>query len=174
MLYLDSEDILSMSAVSRAWYKIAHGIAPLLPGLTMKVSVSVPVDGHAVIGPYPSWPFPVEVDFSYERGVRRFTFNAIVHTMVLSDCQGINDVSALGGVHTLYLNGCRGIFDFSTLGSVRNLDLSQCPNVVDVSALGGVHTLYLCYCPNVVDVSALGGVHNLYLTGCRSCRLEVK
>ena len=43
--------------------------------------------------------------------------------LICSDCNGVTDVSALGGVHTLSLSWCKG--------------------VTDVSALGGVHTLYL-------------------------------
>jgi hypothetical protein len=67
----------------------------------------------------------------------------------LSGCQGIRDVSALGGVHTLDLSGCPGITDVSAVGGVHTLDLSECEDIHDVSALGGVHTLHLSGCPGI-------------------------
>jgi hypothetical protein len=44
-----------------------------------------------------------------------------VHSLKLSSCQGISDVSALGGVHFLDLSYCQGISDVSALGVVPAL-----------------------------------------------------
>jgi hypothetical protein len=38
-------------------------------------------------------------------------------------CQGIRDVSSLGGVHSLKLFCCSGISDVSALGGVHTLNL---------------------------------------------------
>lgn len=85
-----------------------------------------------------------------------------IHTLRLSNCQGITDVSALGYVHTLYLSDCHGITDVSALGNVHTLDLSGCQGITDVSALGNVHTLYLYSCERITDVSMLGNVPKLF------------
>jgi len=89
-----------------------------------------------------------------------------VHTLDLSYCDNVSDVSNLGGVHTLNLRHCDNISDVSALGGVHTLNLSGCRNVSDVSALGGVHSLNLYNCQNVTDVSALGGVYALNLGRC--------
>lgn len=44
-----------------------------------------------------------------------------VHTLNLSQCDNLNDVSALGGVHTLKLFRCVLIDDVSALNTVRSL-----------------------------------------------------
>jgi hypothetical protein len=113
-------------------------------------------------------------------------YKSIIHTLNLSCCKGITDVSALGAVHTLNLGYCRNITDVSALGAVHDLNLRFCDNITDVSSLGSVHTLNLSWCTgitdvsslgavhtlnlsfsdNITDVSALGGVHTLYLYGC--------
>ena len=58
-------------------------------------------------------------------------------------CDGVTDVSALCGVHTLNLSGCQGVTDVSSLWvDVHTLNLTMgVTGVTDVSALGGVHTL---------------------------------
>ena len=66
-----------------------------------------------------------------------------VHTLNLSGCYGLTDVSALGNVHTLNLSYCTGITDVSALGNVHTLDLSVCYKVTHVSMLGSVHDLIL-------------------------------
>ena len=66
---------------------------------------------------------------------------ANIHTLDLSFCQGVTDVSMLGTVHTLNLWNCRGVTDVSMLGSVHTLDIWNCPGVADVSMLGSVHIL---------------------------------
>ena len=50
-------------------------------------------------------------------------------------------LAVVGHVHTLDLSGCDGITDVSALGGVLTLDLINCTGITDVSALGGVHTL---------------------------------
>ena len=47
-------------------------------------------------------------------------------------------MSALGGVHTLYLSNCKQLTDVSALGGVHTLSLTGCGQLTDVSALGGV------------------------------------
>jgi hypothetical protein len=75
----------------------------------------------------------------------------------LRNCQGISDVSVLGGVHTLNWMNCRGISDVSALGGVHTLNWMNCRGISDVSALGGVHTLNWMNCRGIRDVSALRG-----------------
>eukprot|EP01137_Pigoraptor_chileana_P003585 Opistho-2@43906 len=48
------------------------------------------------------------------------------------------DLSVLGGVHSLDLSNCYGVLNVSTLGGVHSLTLSGCNRVTDVSALVGV------------------------------------
>ena len=62
----------------------------------------------------------------------------------------------LQNVHTLNLSYCTGITDVSALGKVENLNLSFCYRITDVSALGKVKNLHLLYCTSITDVSALG------------------
>lgn len=61
----------------------------------------------------------------------------------LSQCNGVTDVSLLGGHNTLSLRSCQKISDVSSLGSVERLDLAGCSRVVDVSALGGAWQCYI-------------------------------
>jgi hypothetical protein len=93
-----------------------------------------------------------------------------VHTLNLSYCGRLTDVSALGHVHALNLSYCGQLTDVSALGCVHTLNLSYCGRLTDVSALGHVHTLYLSGCHQLTDVSALSHVHNLYLSGCGQFR----
>jgi hypothetical protein len=108
------------------------------------------------------------LDLSRCRGITDVSTLGGVHTLDLSRCRGITDVSTLGGVHDLNLEGCRGITDVSTLGGVHELHLEGCRGITDVSTLGGVHTLDLSRCRGTTDVSTLGGVHDLNLEGCTS------
>ena len=73
-----------------------------------------------------------------------------VHTLDLSDCNGITDVSALSNVHSLNLSDCNGITDVSALSNVHSLNLSGCNDITDISALSNVHTLNLSYCYGIV------------------------
>ena len=110
---------------------------------------------------------------------------ANIHTLDLTGCQQLTDVSALrtvrnldltmtdvedvsqlGTVDTLILSCCKRITDVSHLGTVRVLILMGCDGVSDVSQLGSVHHLDLSRCCNVGDVSQLGSVHHLNLSGC--------
>jgi len=87
-----------------------------------------------------------------------------VHTLNLSYCKNITDVSLLKNVTNLNLTCCKGITDVSALGGVHTLNLSECDGVTDVSALGSVHTLNLSYCYNVTDVSNLFNCKKLILS----------
>ena len=44
-----------------------------------------------------------------------------VHTLHLSYCHKITDVSMLGLIHTLNLYNCKGVTDYSMLGTCINL-----------------------------------------------------
>jgi len=44
-------------------------------------------------------------------------------SLTLVCCNGVTDVSALGGVHTLTLKICDGVTDVSALGGVHTLTL---------------------------------------------------
>lgn len=91
-----------------------------------------------------------------------------VHTLILTGCLQINDVSMLGHIHTLNLAGCYCVTDVSMLGNVHTLNLTSCYRLSDVSMLGGVHTLDLTDCTAITDISALDSVHTLTLTGCKN------
>ena len=89
-----------------------------------------------------------------------------VHSLELTRCTGVTDVSMVGNVHKLVLTKCTGVTDVSALGSVHSLYLFECTGVKDVSALGRVHKLHLDKCTGVTDVSMLGRVHKLILRRC--------
>ena len=87
-----------------------------------------------------------------------------LHTLDLSNCSGVSDVSALAScanLHTLKLTGCFAVVDVSALAScssLHTLDLSGCKGLANVSELAGcasLHTLKLSRCAEVRDVSAL-------------------
>ena len=67
-------------------------------------------------------------------------------------------VTRVGSVHTLNLSKCKNIKDVSALGSVLKLDLSDCQNIIDVSALGSVHELNLHGCKKIKDIGNLFAV----------------
>jgi hypothetical protein len=52
-----------------------------------------------------------------------------VHTLDLSRCKHITDVSALGGVQVLDISRCFGVTDVSALGKVRTLNLEGCNQI---------------------------------------------
>ncbi len=86
-----------------------------------------------------------------------------IHTLNLTRCSNIMDVSPLDRLHTLHhQTGKIKDGDVSALGHLHTLDLSYA-NITDVSALGQVHTLDLSS-SGVVDVSALGRVHTLNIS----------
>jgi hypothetical protein len=86
-----------------------------------------------------------------------------VHTLDLSYCKGIYDVSMLGNVHTLDLSYCKGIYDVSMLGGVHALNLSK-TSPSGVAFLGNVHTLNLSNCSYLGNLSVLRNVHTLSLS----------
>ena len=49
-----------------------------------------------------------------------------IHTLNLSYCKLLSDVSKLGNIHTLDLSGCKILKDVSMLGKVKHLNLSDC------------------------------------------------
>jgi hypothetical protein len=100
----------------------------------------------------------LKLDLSYSNFENIPTIVNNIHTLNLTRCEKITDVSALGNVHTLNLSYCNNIKDVSALGKVRNLDLSACYSIYDVSALGKVYDLNLSWCDKLKDVSMLGNV----------------
>ena len=73
----------------------------------------------------------------------------------------------LGNVHTLILTKCHKITDISGLGKKNYyLDLRQCHNVYDVSSLTNVHTLNLSYSTMVETIyGMLTNVKSLNISG---------
>jgi hypothetical protein len=69
-------------------------------------------------------------------------------------------------IHTLNLSCCKLLSDVSKLGKVHTLNLSYCDGVTDVSKLVNVHILNLSGCENITDVSMLGKVKHLNLSDC--------
>ena len=67
--------------------------------------------------------------FEYYDNKIQISKNLKVHTIDLSWCEKITDVSALGSVHTLNLSGCHKIENVSALGNVHNLNLKCCYNI---------------------------------------------
>ena len=90
-----------------------------------------------------------------------------IHTLDLS-LSSIWDVSEFSNIniHTLYLSYCRRIKDVSNLGNLHTLDLSNCDQISDVSNLGNLHTLILKGCYKLEDVSMLGNLNTLNIRGC--------
>jgi hypothetical protein len=112
---------------------------------------------------------PIEVhtlDLSYCTGVRNVSNLRKVHTLLLQHCSEVEDVSPLKNVHNLSLINCKKVTNVSSLEGVHTLDLSYCTGINDVSSLGKVHNLSLHGCTNVTDVSSLGEVYNLDLSYC--------
>lgn len=87
-----------------------------------------------------------------------------LYSLNLSSCRNITDVSMLGRgrIHKLNLKGCRGINDFSHLGSIHYLDLSF-TNIRNTEGLGNVDTLILVNCENLSDITSLGKNKRLIL-----------
>jgi hypothetical protein len=94
-----------------------------------------------------------------------------IHTLIMSDCWNVTDVSALSGIHTLDMGDCNRVTDVSALAGIHWLNMSGCNRVTDVSALAGIHTLYMGFCTGITDVSCLtsGGrtIHMLNMNFCR-------
>ena len=67
-------------------------------------------------------------------------------------------------MHSLNLSGCVGVVDVSALGGVHSLNLSGCVGVVDVSALGGVHSLTRNWWNNQVMFLSRTGSASFYWT----------
>jgi hypothetical protein len=84
------------------------------------------------------------------------------HSLDLSHCRDITDVSAQGDVHTLSLIHYLRVTDVNALGNVNSLDLSECDGITDISTLGNVHKLSLSGCTGITDVSELATVHTRF------------
>eukprot|EP00055_Hartaetosiga_balthica_P004388 m.11379 g.11379 ORF g.11379 m.11379 type:complete len:570 (-) comp3828_c0_seq1:193-1902(-) len=92
---------------------------------------------------------------------------AHVHTLHLSLCPLLTNVSSLANVHSLQLSHCAELTNVAPLQNVHTLRLVSCSAVTNVQALGSVHTLSLTACQGVEDVRRLGrGVVDLKLNGC--------
>jgi hypothetical protein len=78
-----------------------------------------------------------------------------VHALDVSRCN-IADVRPFRGLHSLNLSQCKSVIDVSSLSQVVDLNLSYCKNISDFRALSGLHKLNLQHCYNLTDVRALG------------------
>ena len=87
-------------------------------------------------------------DISFRNRVLSKIYNPYKQLRLDLNWCNMSDVSTLGNVHTLNLSLCYNIKDVSALGHVYNLDLSWC-NIEDVSALGKVYNLKLSMCSNI-------------------------
>ena len=80
-----------------------------------------------------------------------------------------------GGPHTLDLSNCRQLTNVSALEGcigLHTLNLSGCYNLTNVSALEGcigLHTLDLSFCVHLTNVSALAGCIGLRLLKLSGC-----
>ena len=61
-----------------------------------------------------------------------------VHSLEISNCRNISDVSLLGGVHSLKLSWCRSISDISALDGVHHLEIFCCLQLPDVYHSGSI------------------------------------
>jgi len=103
-----------------------------------------------------------------------------LHTLDLSGCKALTDISALGGcgsLHKLDLSGCKALTDISALGgcgSLHTLNLSSCRNLSNITGLGGcgsLYTLYLSFCRKlrkITGLSGCGSLHTLNLNHCHA------
>src|ERR1700689_3726629 len=46
-------------------------------------------------------------------------------------------------IHTLYMSGCTGITDLSPIKGIHTLYMSYCTQIIDLSPIKGIHTLYM-------------------------------
>jgi hypothetical protein len=158
--FLDLKDHLSLARTSVSFLKQGGLPAPSPPSPPRVIK-------H---GP---WKKKVRLpSITSDDQLRRFcTYAAGAHILLLSGCDGLTDVAALGNtasLHTLDLSDCEGLTDVSGLGniaSLNTLNLSDCEGLTDVSGLGNIgslHTLMLSNCVGLTDVSALGNLASLY------------
>lgn len=112
----------------------------------------------------------LKLDYSWTSWAMAMQFHlsklSQVHTLNLSHCDWVTDVSMLGNIVDLNLTECLNVSNVSALGKVKKLNLTGCRKVMDVSALGEVDDLNLTNCVHMTDVSALGKVDKLTLAGC--------
>ncbi|OQS02022.1 hypothetical protein THRCLA_21528 [Thraustotheca clavata] len=89
-----------------------------------------------------------------------------LHTLRL-DSTGVISLESLRNLHSISLSGCDWIEDVSPLANAHTIDLSYCMSLENVAPLSHVHTLNLTG-TNVSKVSCLQLVYDLNLTGCHS------
>jgi hypothetical protein len=88
----------------------------------------------------------------------------------LRDCRGLKSLKGLGKStqHTVYVSYCLGIRDVSMLQSVQKLSLDFCQNIKNISTLIKIPYLSLRGCNKIRDFTNLGKFQKyLNLTGCQ-------
>jgi hypothetical protein len=79
--------------------------------------------------------------------IRECAYSIHEHTLSLSDCSRIEDVSRLGHIHTLTLSRCNNIRDVTALNYVPTLNMRGCKFIADRrSTLGSAHTFDIINC----------------------------
>ena len=186
-------DIMQMSAVSRDWWRIAHGIAELRehdrrdrPHLNFYVrppSFGIPpaespwraFRAHAIVHGSGEWDEFCALAFAHKQRIHSIeAFHAVdnvdamwhIRKVKLHNARDLLDVSPLSGAHEVDINKGMKLVDVGGLASVHTVGLFRCRMLTDVRPLGYVHTLTLSECLSLVDVSVLGRVHTLRLAHC--------
>lgn len=83
-----------------------------------------------------------------------------IHTLYLTQCACVSNLTPLKGIHTLKLIGCWTLTDLTPLAGIHTLYLGECWFLKDLSPLKGVHTLTLTNCQEVINLTPLIGIPN--------------
>lgn len=70
-------------------------------------------------------------------------------------------------IHSVHISNCSELRDVSVFGDVYHLALFNCNNFTNISGLRKVHHLLLYKCNGVTDMSSLSNVKYLQIYGCQ-------
>jgi hypothetical protein len=84
-----------------------------------------------------------------------------VHTLILSECLLVTDLSGLCNVVCLNFLRFQGT-DLSGLRNVVNLNVSEAPNIIEITKLHKLETLYADICPQLVRLTELPRLRKLF------------
>src|SRR5271170_4609438 len=63
----------------------------------------------------------------------------------------ISTTCVFGNIHTLNISDCYKITDITVLKGIHTLNMSDCTRITDITALKGIHTLDMSYCYRITD-----------------------
>lgn len=89
-----------------------------------------------------------------------------LHTVEISKCQHLTDVSSLNNIHHLRINYCQGITDVSTLRNVYFLNLFGCHGITSIFSLNDTHRLGIHKCKRITSIYNLPRVKYVVINKC--------